>query len=70
MKNHADALIFQSAICAGASQISLDGRRESDIRVAPSRKRSGMGISMEKYKDLGGIHSMDGEKNIDPLVSM
>ena len=48
MKNHADALIFQSAICAGASQISLDGRRESDIRVAPSRKRSGMGISVKR----------------------
>jgi len=25
---------------------------------------------MEKYKDLGGIHSMDGEKNIDPLSSV
>ena len=36
------------AICAGASQISLDGRRKLEICVAPSRKRSGMENSMER----------------------
>ncbi len=46
MKNHTDVLIFHTAICAGASQISPDGRRKFEICVAPSRKRSGMGIRM------------------------
>ncbi|MCH5269082.1 MAG: hypothetical protein J1E62_12200 [Lachnospiraceae bacterium] len=48
MKNHTDVLIFHTAICVGASQIALDGRCESDIRIAPSRKRSGMEIFMEQ----------------------
>ena len=38
MKNHADAMIFHTAICAGASQISSDGGRKLDICVATSRK--------------------------------
>ena len=42
MKNHTDVLIFHTAICVGASQISPDGRRKLEICVAPSRKRSGM----------------------------
>ena len=29
VKNNADALIFHTAICAGASQISPDGRTET-----------------------------------------
>ncbi len=28
LKNHTDVMIFQSAICVGASQIAIDGRRE------------------------------------------
>ncbi|NBH84637.1 hypothetical protein D7X88_16055 [bacterium C-53] len=46
MKNHTDVLIFHTAICAGASQISLDGRRKLKICVALSHKRSGMEIFM------------------------
>ncbi len=37
------------AICAGASQISSDGRRKFEICIAPSRKRSGMEIKMKSY---------------------
>ena len=37
------------AICAGASQISPDGRRKFEICVATSRKRSGMENIMKKY---------------------
>lgn len=37
------------AICAGASQSSFDGIQESEILVAPLRKRSGMEISI-KYE--------------------
>lgn len=55
MKNHTDVLIFHTAICAGASQISLDGRRESDIRVAPSRKRSGLEDKHERNYEFDGI---------------
>ena len=46
MENHTDVLIFHTAICAGASQISPDGSRKSEICGAPSRKRSGMEIKM------------------------
>lgn len=28
MKNHIDTMIFRTSICAGASQIAIDGRRE------------------------------------------
>ncbi len=37
MKNHADALIFHTAICAGASQIALmaDGKPLSRISRRP-----------------------------------
>ncbi len=41
VKNHDDAknrrflMIFHTAICAGASQICLDGRRKSEICVCP-----------------------------------
>lgn len=38
MKNNADAIIFHTAICAGASQISLDGRRKFEVCAAPSGK--------------------------------
>ena len=38
---------FHTAICAGASQISPDGSRKSEICGAPSRKRSGMEIKMQ-----------------------
>ena len=31
VKNHIDMLIFHTAICAGASQIATDGRRELDV---------------------------------------
>ena len=39
-------LIFHAAICAGASQISLDGRRKLEICVVLSHKRSGMEFNM------------------------
>ncbi len=52
MKNHTDVLIFHTAICAGASQISLDGRRKLEICVAPPRKRSGMEIRMKQQSCL------------------
>jgi len=53
VKNHTDVLIFHTAFCAGASQISLDGRRKLEICVAPSRKRSGMEINMKKALVIG-----------------
>ncbi len=28
MKDHVDTMIFHTSICAGASQIAIDGRRE------------------------------------------
>ena len=37
VKNHTDMLIFHTAICAGASQIATDGRRELDVLVATPR---------------------------------
>ena len=46
MKNHIDMLIFHTAICAGASQIATDGRREPDVLVATPSLRSGMEINM------------------------
>ena len=54
MKNNADAIIFHTAICAGASQISLDGRREIAFAnfSSPRRIRSGMGIFMNTKTDL------------------
>ena len=45
MKNHTDMLIFHTALCAGASQIALDGRMEIAFAnfYSPRReKRSGM----------------------------
>ena len=48
MKNHTDMLIFHTAICAGASQIATDGRRELDVLVATPSLRSGMEIIMLK----------------------
>lgn len=51
MKNHTDVLIVsqsEQAICAGAPQIYLDGRLESDIRVASWHKRSGRRIIVKK----------------------
>ncbi len=42
MKNHTDVLIFHTGICAGASQIPIDGRRELDVLVATPSLRSGM----------------------------
>ena len=46
MKNHTDMLIFHTAICAGASQIATDGRRELDVLVATPSLRSGMEDNM------------------------
>ena len=43
MKKHIDMLFFHTAICAGASQIATDGRRELDVLVATPSVRSGMG---------------------------
>ena len=40
-------LIFHTAICAGASQIATDGRRELDVLVATPSLRSGMEIKMD-----------------------
>ncbi|MDO4318221.1 MAG: hypothetical protein Q4C48_08455 [Lachnospiraceae bacterium] len=34
MKNHTDVLIFQSAICAGASQIALIAEEKSPSRIS------------------------------------
>ncbi len=49
MKNKLDSLLFHTSICAGASQIDPDGRREiKDFLVAPSPKCSEMGVSMVK----------------------
>ncbi len=48
VKNHTDMLIFHTAICAGASQIATDGRRELDVLVATPSLRSGMDISMSE----------------------
>ncbi len=48
VKNHTDMLIFHTAICAGASQIATDGRRELDVLVATPSLRSGMEITMDK----------------------
>ena len=39
-------LIFHTAICAGASQIATDGRREPDVLVATPSLRSGMEVNM------------------------
>ena len=50
MKNHIDMLIFHTAICAGASQIATDGRRELDVLVATPSLRSGMETNYEKNK--------------------
>ncbi len=51
MKNKLDSLLLHKvnfiylSICAGASQIDFDGRREiKDFLVAPSQKCSGMEI--------------------------
>ena len=44
VKNHIDMLIFHTAICAGASQIATDGRRELDVLVATPSLRSGMEV--------------------------
>ena len=44
VKNQPDSWFYHMAICAGASQISPDGRRKFEICVAPSHKRSGMEI--------------------------
>ena len=46
MQNHTDMLIFHTAICAGASQIATDGRRELDVLVATPSLRSGIEVSM------------------------
>ena len=45
VKNHTDMLIFHTAICAGASQIAIDGRREPDVLVATPSLRSGIEIN-------------------------
>ena len=39
MKNHIDMLIVPHAICAGASQISLDGRPETACAAFWSPRR-------------------------------
>ena len=58
MKNHTDMLIFHTAICAGASQIATDGRRELDVLVATPSLRSGMEDNMfvcdvkDKFDDV------------------
>ena len=46
VKNHTDMLIFHTAICAGASQIATDGRRELDVLVATPSLRSEMEVNM------------------------
>ncbi len=38
MKNHTDVLIFHTAVCAGASQISLDGRRKLETNICKTEK--------------------------------
>ncbi len=55
MKNHTDVLIVSQNevpsfgyLCRSVTN-STDGRRELEVRVAPSRKRSGMGIIMKQY---------------------
>ena len=53
MKNHTDMLIFHTAICAGASQIATDGRRELNVLVATPSLRSGMEITMIVRKAEG-----------------
>ncbi len=64
MKNKLDSLLFHTSICAGASQIDFDGRREiKDFLVTPSHKCSGMGISMNKKSMRGSI-----ERKIMALV--
>ncbi len=63
MKNHTDVLIFHTAICAGASQISPDGRRKLEICVAPSRKRSGMEIKMAQIWEYIKIALMNIRSN-------
>lgn len=54
MKTNADAIIFHTAICAGASQISLDGRVEIAFAnfYSPHRIRSRMEIIMKKVITL------------------
>ena len=47
VKNHIDMLIFHTAICAGASQIATDGRRELDVLVATPSLRSGMEVNKQ-----------------------
>jgi len=37
VKNNADAIIFHTAICAEASQISLDATREIALRLSLAR---------------------------------
>ena len=54
MKNHTDVLIFHTGICAGASQIATDGRRELDVLIATPSLRSGMEETMKKMKKNNG----------------
>ncbi len=53
-------LIFHTAICAGASQIATDGRRELDVLVATPSLRSGMEINMIEMKTP--LVEMDGDE--------
>lgn len=46
MKNHTDALIFHTRNLCRSVTNCYDGRREFEIRVAPSRKRFGMENTM------------------------
>ena len=58
VKNHTDMLIFHTAICAGASQIATDGRREPDVLVATPSLRSGMEISVKNRIDMPIFHTV------------
>jgi hypothetical protein len=51
-------LIFHTAICAGASQIATDGRRELDVLVATPSLRSGMEISVKNRIDMPIFHTV------------
>ena len=50
-------LIFHTAICAGASQIATDGRRELDVLVATPSILSGMEVSVKNHIDMLIFHT-------------
>ena len=65
MKKYADAILFHTAICAGASQIALmaEEKRKSEFLFA-RRLRSGMEIKMAKQEEKTNVMRVLDSKKI------